>query len=62
MFRKNKVRKHYCTVCGHKELNRYYGIKSYDEIPLYLIDLYELHQKECAWCRNTYFYLIKKGV
>ena len=60
-FRNNKERKHTCSLCGHQRLNTYYGIKSYEDIPLYLIDFYELHKKECMWCKNDFYYLTKIG-
>lgn len=62
MFRKNKVRKYRCTVCGCEELNRYYGIKKSKGKPILLRGIYELNEKECAWCKHRYFYLTKKGV
>ena len=59
MFFKNKERKHTCSLCGHSRLNTYYGVRSYEEIPLYVIDFYKLHRKECAWCKNEFYYLTK---
>lgn len=59
IFRKNKKRKHHCE-CGHDYLNTYYGTKSYNEIPLYLIDFYDLVKGTCAYCKRSYYYLVKK--
>ena len=33
LFRKNKTRKHICRWCDFSDLNFYYGVKSYDDIP-----------------------------
>jgi hypothetical protein len=60
LFRKNKARKHCCSICGFKELNIYYGVKSYDDIPLYPIDFYVLQKSRCMWCHNEFYYLIEK--
>ena len=57
--RKNKYRKHTCKLCGYSKLNIYYGTKSYDDIPYYLIDLYELHKDTCAWCDREFYYLTR---
>ena len=57
--RENKNRKHTCEFCGHRNLNDYYGIKSYDDIPLYLIDFYELYKSRCAYCGTEFYYLTK---
>lgn len=60
-FRKNKERKHTCSLCGHSRLNTYYGIKSYEEIPLYAFEFYNLYKTECVWCKNDFYYLTKIG-
>lgn len=57
---KNKERKYTCSRCSHRELNFYYGIKAYDDIPLYQINEYYLGEKNCAWCGHTYYFLTRK--
>lgn len=57
--RKNKHRKHTCELCGHNELNIYYGTKSYDDIPFYLNDFYELYKDKCAWCGIEFYFLTR---
>lgn len=58
-FRKNKKRMHHCE-CGHEYLNTYYGTKSYNEVPLYYMKDYVLEWSNCAWCKQKYYYLVRK--
>ena len=60
MCRKNKHRKHRCSWCGHDELNDFYGYKSYDDIPFYAFDFYDLYKQKCCWCGTEFYYLFKK--
>ena len=58
LFRKNKVRKHNCPWCGFSELNQYFGVKSYNDIPLYDFNFYRLEKDNCKWCGTEFYYLI----
>ena len=60
MFRKNKERKYTCSLCGHGELNIYYGYKHYDEFPLVLYSYYDVFETICAWCKDKSYYTVKK--
>lgn len=60
MCRKNKPRKYICSLCGHRELNIYYGYKHYDEFPLVLYDYYHVFETKCKWCGNETYYTVKK--
>ena len=57
-FRKNKQRKHTCSLCGFSDLNLYFGTKSYNDIPLYDFNFYKLEKSKCAWCQTEYYYLV----
>lgn len=58
LFRKNKKRKHICKWCGFSDLNFYYGIKSYDDIPIYDFNFYKLERDNCKYCRTEFYYLV----
>ena len=59
---KNKHRNHVCPLCGYKTLNIYYGVKSFDGIPIYLVEFYDLYKDRCFYCGKEYWYLTKKEV
>lgn len=58
LFRKNKERKHTCCLCGFNRFNTYFGVKSYDDIPLYDFNFYRLEKDNCKWCRTEFYYLV----
>ncbi len=58
LFRKNKMRKHICRWCNFSDLNFYYGVKSYDDIPLYDFNFYKLEKDNCKYCRTEFYYLV----
>lgn len=58
VFRKNKKRKHICKWCDFSDLNFYYGVKSYDDIPIYDFNFYELVKDNCKYCRTEFYYLV----
>lgn len=60
LFRKNKERKHICAWCGFSDLNFYYGIKSYNDIPIYDFNYYMLRKDRCKYCGTEFYYLIEK--
>lgn len=60
MFQKNKNRKYRCHYCYNKELNNYYGCSAYKEIPLYLIDFYNMSKSKCLYCGTEFYYLVKR--
>lgn len=58
LFRKNKNRKHTCKWCNFSDLNFYYGVKSYDDIPVYDFNFYKLQRDNCKYCRTEFYYLV----
>lgn len=60
MFRKNKDRKYRCPYCNYKDLNNYYGYKAYKDIPMYLIDFYDMYNSKCLYCGLEYYFIVKK--
>lgn len=62
LFRKNKKRKHICDWCEFSDLNFYYGIKSYNDIPIYDIDTYILRKDICKYCGKDFYYLVENKV
>lgn len=61
MFKKNKWREYSCHMCGVKYGNNYFGVKAYENIPLFNYRRYDIYMSVCNNCGERFYFLFKKN-